>query len=69
MAAKHHHDKKVEGQQAEAAAPASTGDAPVEAGAAAPDSMEQLKKLGELHEQGVLTDAEFQAEKAKILGG
>jgi len=45
---------------------------PAEAPAAAPlstdDMLEQLKKLGELKEAGVLTDAEFQASKAKILG-
>jgi Short C-terminal domain len=36
---------------------------------AAPDPMEQLKQLGELHTSGVLTDAEFEAQKAKILAG
>ena len=36
--------------------------------AAAPDPIEQLKQLGELHTSGVLTDAEFEAQKAKILG-
>jgi hypothetical protein len=36
--------------------------------AAAPDPIEQLKQLGQLHEQGVLTDEEFAAQKAKILG-
>jgi hypothetical protein len=30
--------------------------------------MEQLQQLGQLHEQGVLTDEEFAAQKAKILG-
>ena len=30
--------------------------------------MAQLKQLGDLHAQGVLTDAEFEAQKAKILG-
>ena len=34
---------------------------------AAPDPIEQLKQLGELHEQGILTDEEFAAQKAKIL--
>lgn len=29
----------------------------------------QLDKLSRLHDQGKLTDAEFEAEKAKILGG
>ena len=30
--------------------------------------MDQLKSLGELKAQGVLTDQEFEAEKARILG-
>jgi hypothetical protein len=32
------------------------------------DSMDQLKELGQLHESGVLTDEEFAAAKAKVLG-
>jgi hypothetical protein len=32
------------------------------------DQIEQLKQLGELHAQGVLTDEEFAVQKAKILG-
>jgi Short C-terminal domain len=32
------------------------------------DAMDQLKNLGALHEQGILTDEEFAAAKAKILG-
>jgi hypothetical protein len=35
---------------------------------AGPDPIEQLKQLGELHSQGVLTDEEFAAQKAKLLG-
>jgi hypothetical protein len=35
---------------------------------ASPDPIEQLRQLGELHEQGVLTDQEFAAQKAKLLG-
>jgi Short C-terminal domain len=34
----------------------------------AADPFEQLKQLGELHSQGILTDEEFAAQKAKILG-
>jgi hypothetical protein len=34
---------------------------------AQPDKIEQLKQLAELKDQGVLTQAEFDAEKAKIL--
>jgi len=30
--------------------------------------MGQLKQLGELHEQNVLTDEEFGREKTKLLG-
>jgi hypothetical protein len=40
---------------------------PAPAPAAGPDRMEQLKQLGELHASGVLSDAEFEAEKARIL--
>lgn len=35
---------------------------------AQPDPVEQLSKLAELHDRGVLTDEEFAAQKAKILG-
>jgi Short C-terminal domain len=37
--------------------------------APAADPLEQLKKLGDLKASGVLTEAEFQAQKAKILAG
>ena len=33
------------------------------------ESIEQLKQLSELKDQGVLTEEEFAAQKAKILGG
>ena len=33
----------------------------------APDPIEQLKELAELKDKGVLTDAEFQTQKQKIL--
>jgi hypothetical protein len=32
------------------------------------DTYAELEKLGKLHEEGVLTDEEFAAQKAKILG-
>ena len=41
--------------------------APAPAAAPAPDTISQLKELAELKNQGILTDAEFQAQKAKIL--
>jgi hypothetical protein len=33
------------------------------------DLIETLTKLGALRDQGILTDAEFEAQKAKILAG
>ena len=39
------------------------------AGGMAPDAIEQLKQLAELKDQGVLTEEEFAAQKAKILAG
>lgn len=33
----------------------------------APDSVDQLTELAELHEQGILTEEEFAAEKKKLL--
>jgi hypothetical protein len=41
---------------------------PPPAAAPAEDPIEQLKQLGQLHAQGILTDEEFAAQKAKILG-
>jgi hypothetical protein len=49
------------------AAPPAPAPAPV--AAPAPDPIEQLKQLAALKEQGILTDEEFAAQKAKILGG
>ena len=42
---------------------------PAAAGPTTDDKLEQLKQLGELKTAGVLTDAEFEAQKAKILAG
>jgi hypothetical protein len=42
---------------------------PPQAAAAQPDKLEQLRQLGELKASGVLTEAEFEAQKAKILAG
>jgi len=41
--------------------------APQPAPAPAPDPIAQLKDLADLKSQGILTDAEFEAQKAKIL--
>jgi hypothetical protein len=42
---------------------------PAPAAAPAPDRMEQLKQLADLHAAGALTDDEFAQEKGKILNG
>jgi hypothetical protein len=41
---------------------------PAPAAAPAQDPIEQLKQLAALKDQGILTDQEFAAQKAKILG-
>jgi hypothetical protein len=33
------------------------------------DLIEKLQQLGQLRDQGILTDAEFEAQKAKLLAG
>ena len=55
--------------QAYAEQTASYQEAPSEPASEGPDRLEQLKTLGELKAQGVLTEEEFAREKAKILGG
>jgi hypothetical protein len=42
--------------------------APAPAAPSESDTLDQLAKLGQLHQSGVLTDEEFAAQKAKILG-
>lgn len=54
-------DQAYQQQMAPAPAPAPAEPPP------AADPIAQLKQLGELHEQGILTDEEFAAQKAKIL--
>ena len=76
VGAKKHRDAKEEQRQEEAAAashPAAPadpghGDRPAATGGLTHEAMEELKQLGELHEQNVLSDAEFESEKARLLG-
>jgi putative oligomerization/nucleic acid binding protein len=49
-------------EPAPAAAPAPA------AGGLAPDAIQRLQELGQLHDQGVLTDEEFTTQKARVLG-
>jgi hypothetical protein len=52
-----------EQQYAQAPPPEQAPPPPAEA-----DPMDRLRELGELREKGILTDEEFAAQKAKILG-
>src|SRR6476620_2573039 len=54
------------GQQQQAPPPPQAP--PPAAGGIGNDAIEQLKELGALKEQGILTEEEFKAQKAKILG-
>ncbi len=55
-------------EPAQYAEPEPTYAAPAPAAAPAADPIQQLKELAELKQQGILTDEEFAAQKAKILG-
>jgi hypothetical protein len=58
-------------QQEAAQAPpeAAPAPAPAAAPASGPSMIDQLKELGELKSQGILTEDEFAAQKAKLLAG
>jgi Short C-terminal domain len=73
----HHQQQKYANQAAQQQAEAEAQQAaqqaayqpePEPAAAAPVIDMEQLKQLGDLHAAGVLTDEEFAAAKAKLLG-
>ena len=55
--------QQEEQQQAQAPAPA-----PAAPAAGGQSTIDQLKELGELKAQGILTEEEFAAQKAKLLG-
>jgi putative oligomerization/nucleic acid binding protein len=69
VAAKKHHDKKVAGEeeasQPQTAPPVGSAQG---SGGMSEDSIRRLKELGELHDQNVLSDEEFEIEKSKLLG-
>ncbi len=59
----------AQAQQQQAQQPEAPAAAPAPApAAAAPDTIGQLTQLAALKDSGALTEAEFEAEKAKILG-
>jgi membrane protease subunit (stomatin/prohibitin family) len=55
-------------QQDQQQAPPQQYEAPPAEAAPEDEATAQLKNLAELHSQGVLTDEEFAAAKAKVLG-
>ena len=62
-------DEKSDAEQQDSAPQAEpTAPAPAASAGVTADTTERLKELGQLHEQGVLTDEEFASEKAKVLG-
>jgi hypothetical protein len=64
----HMANKQAQAQAAQApAAEPEYAPAPAAAPAAAPDPVAQLTQLAALKDSGALTEAEFEAEKAKIL--
>jgi Short C-terminal domain len=70
-AVSHHQQQKYAAQDAQATqeAPPQYYEAqPPPPPAAAADPTAELTKLAELHNQGILTDEEFSAKKAQILG-
>jgi hypothetical protein len=71
----HRQEEKYMASEQEQYAAAAQAPAPVEAAAAqpaagglTPEDLDTLKELAALKDQGVLSEAEFEAQKAKILG-
>src|SRR5262245_57077766 len=66
----HHQQEKYAAQEAEAQQAQQPQKQYVEAPAAArePDLQTQLTQLAQLHDSGILTDEEFSAKKAQLLG-
>jgi hypothetical protein len=62
------HMANKQAAQAQQAAPEAPAAPAPEPAAAAPDPVEQLTQLAALKDSGALTEAEFEAQKAKILG-
>jgi hypothetical protein len=79
MAGKHRANAEAEQQEQAYAAgqqsmappppPPPVAPAPPPMRGTSPDDIARLQQLGQLHEQGVLTDEEFQRQKTLILGG
>ena len=60
--------RQMFGEVAETFTGMNTPAPPAPASASGQDTVEQIKQLADLHSQGILTDEEFAAQKAKLLG-
>jgi hypothetical protein len=60
-------EERISGLEDQSAAPRPQPAQPAARGMSQ-DTIGQLKQLGELHDSGVLTDQEFDQQKAKLLG-
>ena len=61
------HEAYQDEQIQQSQAPAQQAPAPQSGGMSEMDRIDALKKLGELHDSGVLTDQQFEAEKEKLI--
>ncbi len=64
----HHQQEKYAAQDQAQYEQQAAAAAPPPAAPAEPDVTAELTQLAQLHEQGILTDEEFAAKKAQILG-
>lgn len=61
-------DQRISDLESQQPAPAPAA-APVASSGVSADAIARLQQLGQLHEQGILTDDEFSQQKAKVLAG
>jgi putative oligomerization/nucleic acid binding protein len=62
-------EKRAMSEQAPAQEYAPPAPAPSSSGGMSSESVARLKEIAELHDQGVLTDEEFEQQKQALLGG
>jgi putative oligomerization/nucleic acid binding protein len=60
--------KQEEAESQQPTAEPQADEPPAAAGSSMSEKLAQLRELGELKSQGVLTEAEFEAQKQRILG-